>query len=58
MNRLNEAIEALLAEPFIQQKFQALYFTPQSSTPYALSNRIELETVQWRNRLKSLSQAN
>ena len=58
VNKLNEAIEALLAEPFIQQKFQALYFTPQSSTPYALSNRIELETVQWRNRLKSLSQAN
>jgi tripartite-type tricarboxylate transporter receptor subunit TctC len=58
VNKLNEAIQALLAEPSIQQKFQTLYFTPQGSTPYALSKRIELETVQWRNRLKSLSQAN
>lgn len=58
VNRLNEAIQALLAEPAIQQKFQALYFTPQSSTPLALSNRIELETVQWRNRVKGLLQAN
>lgn len=58
VNRLNEAIQTLLAEPFIQQKFQALYFTPERSTPFAISNRIELETVQWRNRLKSMSQVN
>lgn len=58
VNQLNEAIQTLLAEPTIQQKFQALYFTPQRSTPHALSNRIELETVQWRNKINSLSQAN
>lgn len=58
VNKLNEAIQTLLAEPTIQQRIQALYFTPQRSTPHALSNRIELETVQWRNKLNSLSQAN
>jgi tripartite-type tricarboxylate transporter receptor subunit TctC len=58
VNKINEAIQKLLSEPFIQQKFQALYFSPEGSTPYVISNRIALETVQWRQRLKSLPQAN
>jgi|GEM_PF-1662835 len=58
VKQVNEAIQTLLAELSIQQKFQTLYFTPQGSTPYQLSSRIELETVQWQHRLKSLSQSN
>tara|TARA_B110000503_G_scaffold139027_1_gene226449 strand:- start:1335 stop:2336 length:1002 start_codon:yes stop_codon:yes gene_type:complete len=54
VNQINKAIQVVLAEPRIQQKFQLLYFTPKGSSPYMLSNRIEFETVQWRVKLKGL----
>jgi tripartite-type tricarboxylate transporter receptor subunit TctC len=54
VNQINQAVQALLADSDIQQKFQSLYFTPQGSSPYMLSNRIELETVQWRFKFKNL----
>jgi tripartite-type tricarboxylate transporter receptor subunit TctC len=54
VNQINKAIQVVLAEPRIQQKFQLLYFTPKGSSPYILSNRIELETVHWRVKLKGL----
>lgn len=54
VNQINQAIQAVLADPVVRQKMEALYFTPQGSTAFMLSKRIELESAQWRRKLKAL----
>lgn len=55
IHRLHDALQSVLEDPQVVTKIQALYFTPQGSTPHMLKSRMELETEQWRQKFKALS---
>lgn len=47
VQRLNELTRDVLARPDIQEKIRALYFTPESSSPEAMTTRIQEEKERW-----------
>ncbi|GAA5084512.1 MULTISPECIES: Bug family tripartite tricarboxylate transporter substrate binding protein [Paenalcaligenes] len=47
VTRLNELTQEVLARPEVQEKIRALYFTPESSSPAAMTERIQSEKVVW-----------
>lgn len=47
IERLNKSVTASLKDPEVVRKMEALYFTPQPSTPGELTQRIKSEKVLW-----------
>lgn len=47
VKRLNELTQNVLARPEIQEKIRALYFTPEASSPEALTELIKTDKARW-----------
>jgi tripartite-type tricarboxylate transporter receptor subunit TctC len=47
VQKLNEEVTKILAQPTARKKMAALYFTPAASSPEALSERIRAEKKRW-----------
>lgn len=47
VKRLNELTKNVLARPEIQEKIRALYFTPEASSPEALTELIKTDKARW-----------
>jgi len=47
VQKLNEEVTKILAQPMARQKMASLYFTPAASSPEALSERIRSEKLRW-----------
>ena len=55
VTRLNQLTKDVLAQPDVQEKIRALYFTPQWSTPEEMTEMIESEQKVWNQVIERLN---